>query len=133
MTWTPPGNIADGNYEIASLYFCNFTNPTTRRQIKRTVYSNIVSGLIDRTPPVNFVSDILPASNVYYPGNEISVTFNEALNCNRPYVFSASLSIAASHTIVLNMSNLTVVCEDRTIQFEISPSAIIPAVCPCFE
>ena len=70
-----------------------------------------------------FGAGTLPATNAYYPGDPISATFSEALDCSLPYVFTASLALGNLLGNVLTGQSLTMYCQANTIAFDISPSA----------
>ncbi len=68
-------NIPDGNYDIRLKLTCPSGGNTT------STYSPRVRGVIDRTPPL--VAGIPePIDDDYADGDEISVIFNELINCN---------------------------------------------------
>jgi len=68
-------NVKDGLYEIRAVAECN--NPSLASGI-----STILKGEIARTPPI-IVGIPEPGDGTWDPGDEISVTFNEAISCDR--------------------------------------------------
>lgn len=65
--------VSDGDYEIRIKVACGADN-------NEYSFSNIVSGTIDRSPPA-LVGIPKPVMGTYSTGDEISATFDEALNC----------------------------------------------------
>ncbi len=68
--WVPPDTIVDGAYELRAYTDCD----------PGRVYSDAVPGTLDRTPPLVFGAPE-PADEELAFGEEISVTFNEAIDC----------------------------------------------------
>lgn len=66
--------LQDGEYDIRLKIECGEENNLS------TVYSNISSGVIDRTAPEVFGIPE-PADRIFSSGDEISITFNEPVNC----------------------------------------------------
>ena len=63
--------LIDGEYEIRALSFCGGNGEN---------FSNILNGVIDRTS-LQVFGQPEPADGVLSPGEAISVTFNEAIDC----------------------------------------------------
>ena len=78
--------------------------------------------VIDRTAPVVIAQAILPSNGAYTPGAPIAVTFNEEIDCIRPYKFSASLLIAASTTVTVVP---TMFCVLNKIELQIPASVVV--------
>ncbi|MFK7934684.1 MAG: LamG-like jellyroll fold domain-containing protein [Saprospiraceae bacterium] len=64
-------NLADGAYNLRLKLVCGIN----------TVYSSRISGLIDRTPP-SILGTPEPVDDNYINGDEISIRFNELLDCS---------------------------------------------------
>ena len=133
--WTVPTAISDGQYELAIQVLCK---ASVARGLpgEDSFISPSVFGLIDRTPPAQFGQGLRPSNNFYFPGDEISVTFNEQIDCSRPYNFMASLSIPrtkAAPAKSLAAPLLNAFCNENKISFEFTSSSGI-AVCElkCF-
>ncbi len=70
-------------------------------------------GIKDVEPPQQFgVAE--PADQLYNPGDEISVTFHETIQCQKPYRFSVELRLNQVQQ-VYDESHLVMVCEGRKI------------------
>lgn len=72
LTWEI-GSLKDGDYELRALTKCTGGIPAS--------YSEVMSGKIERQPPVIF-GEPEPSDGVLDAGEEISITFNEKINCN---------------------------------------------------
>ncbi|MES2519116.1 MAG: right-handed parallel beta-helix repeat-containing protein [Bacteroidota bacterium] len=83
------GLLKDGEYEIRAITQCVNTSLAAG-------VSTIVKGSIQRLPP-ELVGKPEPADGVWDPGDEISITFNEDIECNK--VFQAD--ILSNNTIGL--------------------------------
>ena len=96
-----------------------------------TFISPSVVGIIDRAKPEMFGNGYLPGRNaLYYPGDRISATFSEAIDCSTPYEFSATLDFGdAIGTMLLSqptngqVPQLTTFCKDNVITLDISTTA----------
>jgi hypothetical protein len=63
-----------------------------------------------------------PSNGAYTPGDTISVTFNEEVDCIRPYKFSASLLIAAPTPVTVVPSMF---CVLNKIELQIPASVVV--------
>jgi hypothetical protein len=68
------------------------------------------------------ISQAPQPSGAYTPGAPILVTFNEEVNCIRPYKFSASLLIAAPTPVTVDPSMF---CVLNKIELQIPASAVV--------
>ncbi|PHN08002.1 thrombospondin type 3 repeat-containing protein [Flavilitoribacter nigricans] len=64
------GHLHEGNYQVRARLLCD----------QGFVYSEKWNGLVDRSPPMVF-GQPEPVDDEYLPGDLISVSFNEPLNC----------------------------------------------------
>jgi hypothetical protein len=78
--------------------------------------------VIDRSVPIMIAQTILPSNGAYTLGAPISVTFNEEVDCVRPYKFSASLQIAASTTATVVP---VMICVFNRIELQIPASVVV--------
>ncbi len=82
-----------------------------------------IHGIIDRTLPEKFGQGLLPANEKYLPGDEISATFTEKIDCSRPFNFVVSIIVDSDPIQALQGSDLSVICENYKIVFEISSTS----------
>jgi len=73
--WDTEG-LADGPYEVRAIAVCNGD------AADKPGYSQVIRGKIDRQPP-SIVGTPQPSDGVYNVGDEVSVTFNKDINCNK--------------------------------------------------
>jgi hypothetical protein len=73
--WDTNG-LSDGPYEIRAVALCNGNADD------KPGYSYVIKGRIDRQPP-SLIGTPEPADGVLQVGDEISFTFNKAINCNK--------------------------------------------------
>ena len=85
--------------------------------------SSPIHGIIDRSAPVKFGKGLMPASSEYLPGEEISATFNEDIDCSKPFSFAVSINVDTTVPQVLTGTDLNVYCETHRIFIEISPTS----------
>ncbi|MBC7774826.1 MAG: hypothetical protein H7246_05250, partial [Phycisphaerae bacterium] len=71
--WNTDG-LADGPYEIRSIALCSGDASD------KPGYSHIIKGRIERQPP-SLIGVPEPSDGVYHVGDEISFSFNKAINC----------------------------------------------------
>jgi hypothetical protein len=102
LRWNLAG-VPDGTYEIRAFTQCQAGKG----------YSKSATGILDRTPPEVF-GNPQPADSILSLGEDISVTFNEAINCDSVDPDSVSL-------VVVNPDQTTspvqagTVCNGKTI------------------
>jgi hypothetical protein len=73
--WQTTG-LSDGPYEIRAVAVCSGD------ATDRPGYSQVIKGRIDREPP-SLVGVPQPSDGVFQVGDEISFTFNQAVNCDK--------------------------------------------------
>jgi hypothetical protein len=78
--------------------------------------------------PFVVVQGTQPFNGAYTPGNPISVTFNEEVDCVRPYKFSASLLIAALTPVTVIPGML---CVFNRIELQIPASVVVSCISFC--
>jgi hypothetical protein len=142
-SWTAP-LIVDGEYEIAVRVQCASTvgRPLPGLLSMFSCFSHCegvdsfvsspIRGRIDRTPPEKFGQGLLPANNKYLPGDEISATFTEKIDCNEPFTFSATLLVESNPVQGLQGSDLSLYCDGNRIVIEISSSSTFSVGIFCF-
>ncbi len=83
--------------------------------------SAAIAGVIDRVAPVRF-GFAKPVVGRYSPGDEISIAFNEDINCNAPFTFKYDVKFfnTTSKTFRTVVNPLVVSCEGRELQFAFS-------------
>jgi hypothetical protein len=127
-SWTIPNTVADGSYEFALMTKCRSASQGQLPALPGvdSSISPIEQGIIDRTEPVTFGLGTVPSDNKYMPWQEISITFNENIDCSRPYKFSASLTLATTPAQTLQTpSSLLAYCSDNTIYFEMASTVTV--------
>ncbi len=79
-------------------------------------YSPLAKLVLDRAAPVEYAQHVYP-KGPYYPGDDISVAFNEEIVCSNVNV-SAKLSSGAT----LSQSEFLMACEGNSLFLDFSPS-----------
>ncbi len=92
-------------------------------------FSPPLHGRIDRTPPEKFGQGLLPANGKYLPGDEISVTFTENIDCHEPFTFSVTMTVETNPVQVLQGSDLPLYCDGNKIVVEISSASSFTVGC----
>ena len=92
--------ISDGAYKMRARLTCD----------QGFVYSDVLTGRIDRTPPSVFGTP-QPNNDRYLEGDEVSVTFNEDINCE---------NLTEADVRIIRLSDQAVIpvqvtCEDRRL------------------
>ena len=114
-------NVPDGDYEI-SLYAryvsSGMASPPPGLDDYRSL---VITGTIDRVAPVRF-GYAKPVVGRYFPGDDISIAFNEEINCNAPFTFRyiARFLNTTSNTLKSIIDPFVVNCEGRELQFAFS-------------
>jgi Concanavalin A-like lectin/glucanases superfamily len=111
--------LKDGPYEIRAVAECN--NPNLASGI-----STIVQGEVARNPPV-LVGVPEPGDGTWDPGDEISITFNEPINCDKV----VQADILANNTIGLYDATTNALV-DATIACVGNKIIIVPNINPVF-
>ncbi len=88
-----------------------------------------IYGLIDRTPPEKFGQGLFPKNEKYLPGDEISATFTEKIDCTRPFNFDVKMTVDTNPMQVLQGSDLPLYCDGNKIVVEISSTSSFAVGC----
>jgi hypothetical protein len=115
-------NIADGIYELVAFVDCATSNVISPVDGVDQTYSVTLSVTLDRKAPVEFAQHARP-QKTYYPGDDISMPFNENLDCSLPLSFTATGT--ASGGVTIPQTDFLVACSGNTIFLDFSPSASI--------
>jgi hypothetical protein len=86
-------------------------------------YSPPAKLALDRAAPVNYAQHVFP-KGPYYPGDDISVAFNENILCSK---VSVSAKIRPGAT--LSQSEFLMVCEGNSLFLDFSPSMSVLVCC----
>lgn len=111
--------LKDGPYEIRAVAEC--FNPNLAPGI-----STVIKGEVARTPPV-LVGVPEPGDGTWDPGDEISITFNEAIDCDKV----VQADILANNTIGLYDATTNALV-DATITCVGNKIVIVPNINPVF-
>ncbi len=126
--WTVPTSLADGFYDIAVRLSCQAS--VARSELGEDSFTSAsVSGIVDRTPPMLFGKGVVPANNFYFPGDEISATFSEEIDCTRPYNFVVTMKIPRTKSApatTLTGAMLSTYCAQNKISIEFQATSGIP-------
>ncbi len=125
-------NVPDGDYELSLFAKCVSSGMTSAPPGLDNYRSVIVPGSIDRTVPVQFGA-AKPLTTDYYPGEEISVSFNDDINCNQHFVFDVYFDLfdtAVNKTLVV-IEPIVINCDQRIINIAFSPSANVSSNTLC--
>ena len=115
ITWKAD-HFEDGAYVLRVVSKCTASTPPNP-----SIDSSLTSGrdgFIDRKPPVQFGLPE-PTDGEYWPGDPISFTFAEELDCSKPYRFQLTMNRVDNQEQV----PLLIVCEKRTISMELDSSS----------
>eukprot|EP00808_Paulinella_micropora_P010314 g76968.t1 len=115
--WWAPNALPEGEYELRMHTICTpapggGSDPPPGLD---EAFSEVVGGVIDRTPPAPFGLPE-PADGEFFPGDNLGVGFTEAVRCTKPYSFSARV-LVDNVTQVLDHRSMQVLCEGRQIRF----------------
>lgn len=111
--------LPDGEYEVRFHAICMPSPGGAPPGIDEN-FSESVWGVVDREAPRQF-GLIEPADGEYFPGDEISVSFDEPIYCSKPYRFRLSLEVEGLDRR-LDETSLVVVCEHRKISIGFRPN-----------
>ena len=103
----------DGAYELAINVTCMALSSGVITG-SSSFQSAAVSGLIDRSVPLVVSATPVNGSGTYRYKDAISLLFNEHINCELPYTFTAELKLPNR---VLNGSDLSVLCKSSSELF----------------
>jgi len=113
------GPLPDGAYQVRWRTVCTPSGSDPPPGMD-SYSSEFISGTIDRVPPVQF-GLVEPADQEYYPGDEVSVQFDEPIRCMKPFIFDVQLEVDGVDRL-FNKDNLVIVCEGRKIQMNFKAS-----------
>lgn len=109
--------LNDGNYNIIIQVGCK---PSKSLVPSASVtFSSIANVLLDRNAPIEYIQHARPAGP-FYPGDDISMVFNEAIVCSELGV-SGKVSDGSS----IGQGDFLVSCSDNSVFLDFSPSMSI--------
>jgi len=113
--------VKDGEYEISLYSKCVSSGMTSPPPGLDDYRSLAITGSIDRVAPVRF-GYAKPVVGSYSPGDDISIAFNEEINCRAPFTFRylARFLNTTSNTLKSIIDPFVVNCEGRELQFAFS-------------
>ena len=106
MAWSTTG-LADGQYEVAVRTAC-VPSKTGNKKLDESL-SAVVDVTVDRTSPRS-VQQASKPSGPYFPGDEISMAFDEDLDCS-----DVRASITMSDATVYSQAKLMVSCLNNKV------------------
>jgi hypothetical protein len=107
--------VTDGEYELAAVVDCMVGGGEPVDGIDKSV-SQPVTITIDRKAPAAYVQHARPTAT-YMPNDDISMPFDEALDCT-------NLAVSGSYTGgTLSQSQLMVSCSSNTVFLDFAPTA----------
>jgi len=115
--WVPTG-LNDGNYELVLHVICQSSGLSFPPPGVDEYYSQVVQGTIRRVSSHRVVTQLHPTSSELVAGQEISITFNELVNCELPYWFATRVTVNGVRTLAIG-SEAIVSCQANTIFIEI--------------
>ncbi len=124
VNWAVSG-IADGIYELVAFVDCSTSNIISPVDGVDQTFSVTLAVTLDRKAPVEHAQHARP-QKTFYPGDDISMAFNEDLDCSLPLSFTATGKTSDGTTIP--QSDLLVACNGNSVFLDFSPSASI-SVC----
>lgn len=89
--------------------------------------SEIITGIIDRRPPQRFSEVPEPADGFFSPGDEISVEFDEELNCRPPLPIVLTMVIG-ENKFVFHETDVLIVCSGRKVSISLAQKVSLAAV-----
>ena len=128
VNWAVSG-IADGIYELVAFVDCSTSNIISPVDDVDQTYSVTLAVTLDRKAPVEHAQHARP-QKTFYPGDDISMAFNEDLDCSLPLSFTATGK--ASDGTAIPQSDLLVACNGNSVFLDFSPSASISVCSQCF-
>ncbi len=119
-TWVIPPALVDGAYELAINVTCMAPSSGVITG-SSSFQSAPVTGIIDRSMPLVVSENPVNGSRNYRYKDVLSLLFNERINCELPYTFTAELKLPNR---ILKDSDLSVFCQSSNMLFvSISPSS----------
>ena len=117
-------SLLDGEYEIVIRLSCGQSNDLIPSGL--VTYSTASKVVLDRAAPVEYAQHVYP-KGPYYPGDDISVAFNEDIVCSAVVV-----SAKVSSGVTLSQSEFLMTCEGNSLFLDFSPSMSIVVCCRCW-
>jgi len=106
------GPVPDGKYELRLHSKCKAAGGESLPGLDEA-FSPVLTGTLDRQVPRQFgVSE--PSNGLYFPGSEMSVTFDEQIRCTQPYHFDLAVKVEGIHR-VFNKRNMLIVCRNNKL------------------
>jgi hypothetical protein len=99
-------SLRDGTYEIVVHVKCN----------PKANYSPVLSVVLDRAAPVELAQHTRPVED-YIPGDDISVVFDELLDCQ-----AITISARSSGGVALTGEDIIPICHDNAVYFVFAPT-----------
>ena len=115
------GGLEEGLYDLAVRVVC-VPSKTGNKKLDESL-SAIVPLTIDRTSP-RAVQQASKPAGAYYPGDEISMAFDEDLDCSR-----VRASITMSDATVFNQAKLMVSCLNNKVFVDFASVVSVGAAC----
>jgi len=115
LNWLLDGVVGEGTYEILVECRCITSGGPTDLDIYRT---SSITGVYDVTPPKLFGKP-LPLSDEILLGEELIFAFTEPLQCSKPFGFDVKMQIYSNPTLILNASDLQVLCQGNRISIQL--------------
>jgi hypothetical protein len=115
LNWLLDGVVDEGTYEVIVECRCIKSGGPPDLDISRT---SSISGVYDVTPPKLFGKP-LPLSDEILLGEELVFVFTEPLQCRKPFGFDVKMQIFANPKLILDASDLQVICQDNRISIQI--------------
>jgi hypothetical protein len=116
-------DVKDGEYEISLYAKCVSSGMASPPPGLDDYRSLVIAGSIDRELPIRF-GYTKPTSGIYAPGDDISIAFNEEIDCKTPFTFTIDFNMMDSKTNdkINVIDPINVVCDGREINFAFSTS-----------
>ncbi len=119
------GAVPDGTYELQLVSNCSATGVISYPNGLDQSYSSILTVLIDRAAPRDFTQHIRPLGS-YLPNDDISVPFNEPIDCA-----SVSVKGMSSTNATLSKDSFVVMCSGNTLFLDFAPTLSPSVRCRC--
>ena len=119
LPWNGKYPLTDGAYEIKARSQCALTG----REELDYYSTEVIQGWVDREKPLlyGFPS---PSFENLFPNQEVSFSFSEAIDCQKPYSFLFDVSFSNLNFTYTN-TDLSIICREQegTISFRLPKSA----------
>jgi hypothetical protein len=116
-------DVKDGEYEISLYAKCVSSGMASPPPGLDDYRSLVIAGSIDRDLPIRF-GYTKPVTGIYTPGDDITVSFNEDINCKTPFTFTIDFELMSSKTNekINVIDPMNVVCYERDLILAFSTS-----------